>query len=126
MNFRMCQTDHNPPHSYGDCVRASMATLLDDDNFPHVFDEREPEESWRIIREYLATKGKKLAVFQIEDIATMAEDCPDIPYMLCCSTIIGGHAVVGMNGKVIHDPAYAKREIRKYEGTDSWIVFIVV
>jgi hypothetical protein len=120
MKFRNCQTD-------SDCVRACLATLTDDDDVPHVFDGREAILAWQALRDYLATKGKKLAAFCIDDLQYMAEENEGIPYMLLGKQVFGGlHAVVGMNGKVIHDPAAVKRDLTKHPETQSWIVFLVL
>lgn len=113
MEPRMCLTVHNPPRSYGDCIRACIATLTDDDQVPHVFDKREPEESWHQIRSYLKSKGKFLYLTGVEDLVVeFTENNPDMPYMLICEVKGGGdHVMVCKNGKVIHDPAYYKKEI---------------
>ena len=127
MKPRYCQVIHNPPQSYGDCVRACLATLTDDDGIPHVFDERPPEESWKQIRAYLATKGKKLLVFTLESLEDMAETNPDIPYMLLGKQVFGGlHAVVGMNGKILHDPAAVKRDITVHPELNAFVLFVVI
>lgn len=126
MLFRACSTTT-------DCIRACIASLTDDDNVPHVFGvDIEAEKSWADLRHYLASKGRKLAMFAIADMNEMAENNPGIPYMLICTTGLmrESHAVVGMDGKVIHDPAWNSRQIDKYRDADSgeefWIVGIVL
>lgn len=121
MRGRMCNNEQ-------DCIRACIATLTDDDSVPHVFDGRPPEESWRDIRAYLAGRGKKLALFPLDEISFMAENNPDVPYMLLGTKkyTAENHAVVGMNGKVIFDPSYASREMCKHKDFDCWIVAIIL
>jgi hypothetical protein len=128
MNPRSCKTIHNPPESYGDCVRACIATLTDDDSVPHIFDKGiEAEAAWKLLRAYLSTKGKKLAAFTVDNVQEWAEDNPDIPYMLVCGRIDGSnHAVVGINGRVVHDPAWTRVELCKHPTTNSWIIFLVI
>jgi len=113
--------------SGSDCVRACVATLIDQDDVPHLFDGRAGEESWQAMREYLATKGKKLAMFAVDDLETMAIDNPDIPYMLLCG--VGeneNHAIVGMNGKVLFDPAWICRKLEKHTMYNCWIVCLII
>lgn len=121
MRGRMCNNNQ-------DCIRACIATLTDDDNVPHVFDGRPPEESWAALRAYLASVGKKLALFTMDDINDMAENNPDIPYMLMGTTKYSdeNHAVVGMNGKVVFNPSWAGREMLKHKDFNCWIVAVVL
>ena len=118
---RMCNNEK-------DCVRACVATLTDDDNVPHVFDEREPQKSWEALRSYLSSVGKKLIIFTLDDLTFMAEVNPDIPYMLIGSKKYTGesHAVVAMNDKVIFDPSWAARELIKHQEFDCWIIAIIL
>ena len=123
----MCMSMHNPPKTYGDCIRACIAMLTDDDQVPHVFsDIIEPEKSWHQLRSYLETKGKFLFLVGVECHKEMAENNPDIPYMLICGTATGNHAVICLNGKVIHNPAYYPSEITgPPENSDEYVVGII-
>lgn len=107
MNPRICRVKENPPHSYGDCIRACIETILDRDDVPHFFDGRPTEAAWRDLRFWLAEHKKFIAVFPTEDHAgLMKENNPDIPYILLHGTLRGDHAVVCKNGEKIHDPAW--------------------
>ena len=127
MEPRMCLSLHNPPKSYGDCIRACVATLINEDDVPHVFGEQEPEESWRLLREYLATKGKFLAIFSTDEtFEFMKENNRDVPYMLLCQMETGeDHALVCKNDKVIHNPAYYKSAIKGKHSCGFWIICVI-
>ena len=126
MNKRMCQVEHNPPHTYGDCIRACVATLIDRDDVPHTYNGGSPVKAWQDLREYLKLHGKTLSLFEVtEPFFTMAENNPDIPYMLLCKTANADHAVVCKNDVVIHDPSHAKSEIIGEHSLGCWIVCII-
>ena len=127
MEPRMCLTIHNPPKFYGDCIRACIATLTDDDEVPHVFnDKREPEESWKQLRCYLKSKGKFLFLTSVDSLEDMAENNPGIPYMMICGTTNGNHAVLCQDGEIIHNPAYYKSEITgPPEGMKEYVIGFV-
>lgn len=128
MEPRMCMTVHNPPKSYGDCIRACIATLADDDRVPHVFNDETPaEESWHQIRSYLKSVGKFLFLVGVDDpFDETGENNPSIPYMLICGTNNGNHAVICKNGVVVHNPAYYKSEITgPPAGSDEWVIGVV-
>lgn len=128
MEPRMCLSLHNPPQTYGDCIRACIATLTDDDDVPHVFDSREAEECWLDLRNYLAGRNKFLAILVVPDpFEFMEENNQNIAYMLICKTQKGeNHAVVCKNGKIVHDPAYYKSEITgPPEPGEDWFIGIV-
>lgn len=119
MNPRICTVKHNPPESYGDCVRACIATLLDRDDVPHVFkgadirQEKNMMAAWAELRKWMAEHKKFLALFPAEDhVDFMLSNNPDVPYILWCHTSDGNdHTVLCKNGKVIHDPAWYRSEI---------------
>ena len=128
MEPRMCLSLHNPPKSYGDCVRACIATLTDDDEVPHVFGgDVKPEESWRQLREYLKTKNKFLLLVSVEDpFEQQEEDNHGIPFMLMCRTLRGDHAVICQSGEVVHHPDYYPAEIiGPSQGMDYWVIGVV-
>lgn len=133
MKPRMCMTVHNPPKSYGDCIRACIATLTDDDKVPHVFTGNvESVCPWGQLRAYLKTKGKFLFLTTVEDpFEEFTEENPDIAFMLMCRTAKGNHAVICKNGVVVHNPSYYKSEIigppkvMDDDIEDKWVVGII-
>lgn len=109
MKPRYCEVPHDPPHSYGDCIRACVATIIDRDDVPHVFDDDNIEEGWRSMRSYLASHGKFMAIFAIDDEPHefMRDNNANIPYILIGSSLGKvDHAVVCRDDRVIHDPGY--------------------
>jgi 2-phosphoglycerate kinase len=97
---------------YGDCIRACVATLIDRDDVPHLFDGRPFEDAWKAMREYLTLQGKFIALFAEEDHAElMTENNPGVPYILFHATSQGNHVVICEDGKVVHDPAWYKMQI---------------
>jgi len=114
MKLRMCEKVHEPPFSYGDCMRACVSTLINDDNVPHVFDGKcTHEESWQRLRDYLKSKGKFLFFIELDDPFDFMKDYnTDIPYILIHSSKSGNHAVICVNDIILHDPSYYKQEIK--------------
>jgi len=104
---RNCTVKDNPPESYGDCIRACIATILNRDDVPHVFDGRPYLDAWRSLRDWLSIIGKTIAVFPAADHKEfMTENNPGVPYILLHGTLRGDHAVLCRNGEKIHDPAW--------------------
>lgn len=106
MRPRFCEVPHNPPFSYGDCIRACIATMIDRDDVPHVFDDGNARAAWGCMRSYLALHGKFIALFAIDHshAELMSGENNGVPYLLLGGTETGDHAVVCLNGEVIHNP----------------------
>ncbi len=127
MNPRICTVKHNPPETFGDCVRACIATMIDRDDVPHVFDSRPILTSWSQIRGWLAVHGKSLAIFPVEEHGDfMRENNPGVPYILFCSAFRGGdHAVICKDGEVIHDPAWYRTAINGPHSMGCYVIGII-
>lgn len=127
MQPRVCQVKHDPPRSYGDCIRACLATMLDRDDVPHVFDGRENEQSWYDLRAWLKSIKRTLFIADLAEnpFEFMGQNNPDIPYMLFCSSGNCDHAVVCEGNKVIHNPAWYKQKIDGPHSLGVWIVCII-
>ena len=126
MQPRICTVKHNPPESYGDCIRACIATMIDRDDVPHVFDGRPPENAWAALRAYL--KSIKLTLFVtdiLEPFEYMAINNPDIPYMLLCQSGGVNHAIVCRGGEVVHNPAWYKQAVSGPHSQGFYIVGII-
>jgi hypothetical protein len=129
MEKRYCSVPHNPPHTYGDCIRACLATLIDDDKFPHFFNGiTETEEVWGKIRNYLKGKGNLLILFSISDVKEFSEVNPDLTFMVMGITqnhLL--HAVLCKDNKVVHDPARITKTFTDIKPIEQgeWIIGII-
>lgn len=121
-----CRSIHNPPKSYGDCIRACVASMTGDERVPHVFDDRPACDSWQALRDYLRDKGHGIALFAVDDpFEEMAENNAGILYMLLCRTHNSDHAVLCRNGMVVHDPSNIPSEIVGKHSSGFWIVGVI-
>lgn len=127
MKLYNCQTPHNPPHSYGDCVRACVATLMQDENVPHVFGNHNNETSWKKLREYIGLKGKKLALFPLDSdpFTFMGETNAGVQYILMGFNGSANHAVVCCGSKVLHNPSTSAIPNKPTE-FGVWIVGVIL
>lgn len=125
---RNCHVKHNPPYQYADCVRACVATMIDRDDVPHVFDGRAFDKAWQDLRIWLRIMyGKTLSIFPTEDHAEfMKENNPGTAYMLLCSASSGGdHAIICRDGARIHDPAWYKSAEYKQHSLGCYFICII-
>lgn len=120
MKHHKNQCEHNPPHSYGDCHRSCVATILglDPSEVPHFYDGCEPntEEGATLgaarIEAFLRERNLREAhVLYSGDtplstvLEVTADMCKDVAFILGGQTHRnGGHSVVVMNGEIINDP----------------------
>ncbi len=126
MNFRNCVVKHNPPHTYGDCIRACVATLIDRDDVPHTFDSRPVEEAWGDLRAYLQSINLNLFIgaFSDDPREFMSENNDSVYYILLCSNSDTNHAVVCRGKEVVHNPSWYKTAISG--PTEIGVYFVVV
>lgn len=111
-----------------DCVAACIRSLINDDNVPNFVDGvRKSPEIWGLLRDYLKTKRKTLALFTVQDPWEFMEEVnPGIYYILLCQ-VTGGddHAVVCKNGQVVFDPSPIERHIIGPHSSGMWIVAVI-
>ena len=90
---------HDPPRSWGDCLRASVASLLGvgRDQVPHFLDKG-VVEWWPAFATWMAERGLYVNE-QPADLVT-----PPGYYLAFGRTGGEGHCVVGKAGKVAFDP----------------------
>lgn len=124
---RNCHVKHNPPQSYGDCIRACLATMLNRDDVPHLYDGRPFDIFWRDLRLWLQVMaGKTISLFMTENHAEyMRELNPDIAYLLLCNSMSGDHAIVCRNGERIHDPAWYRAAEYKPHSIGCYVIGII-
>lgn len=123
----MCKVNHNPPHSYGDCVRACVATIIDRDDVPHAF-TGDAEDAWNKLRKYLKLSGKTISLFSLENAREeMKLNNPDVVYMLIGETNAGVyHAVVAQGVETLHNPSIMGGDVEKpISMIEGYIVAII-
>ncbi len=123
MKFQDCIT----PEPHGDCWRACIATITGAaieavPNFMHIDagpvvagGKRLADEGLRLTREWLAPQG--LSLFETycsagwslnELLDTFSKPNPGVPIIVCGfpkADPSEGHAVIAMDGKIVHDPS---------------------
>ncbi len=132
-----CIVKHDPPNSYGDCIRAAVASILNierTEDVPH-FAHDDPDEvtALKRLKEWLLTRG--LAPFftmfdgsaSLEDVL-MSIDAfnPGIYYLLFGRSQNEDHVVVGCGGKIVHDPSWYSSSITGPNSNGHWVVMIFV
>lgn len=127
---------HDPPNSYGDCVRACVASILNmpAELVPHFYhDGCDGVEGTRRMRAYLATLGYGLNGVQYsgealvtEVLEIMRENATDIYYILIAANASGDHAIVCKNDQIEFDPAWFVEPIIGPHSDGLWSVFMLV
>lgn len=108
------QVKHNPPHSYGDCFRACLASVLERDDVPHFMEDGGSDdwhadvEAWLNPRGYsfidipfAAPEGYKLETL----LEVIGHANPGVYYLLGAVSPGGRHCVVCLDKAIVHDPA---------------------
>lgn len=134
-----CRVKHDPEAgTYGDCVRACIASLLDVPNPEHVphfyHDNCDATEGIRRMREYLRSVG--YAIFAVaydgsisrdELMSIMEQNNPDAHYMLLGQTEPGNdHAVICKGGKQVHDPSWIPSSVKLPHSAGIWMIAALV
>ena len=137
MTPEICTVKHDPANgTYGDCVRACVASILDLDSeaVPHFYhDDADGAIIQRRMIDFLAPIG--LAPFVIhypgalnrdELFALLGEVNPAGHYMLFGSFPQGGdHVIVCKGGEVVHDPAWAHAPLINPGSNGYWTVMVL-
>lgn len=131
-----CQVKHDPPNSYGDCLRACIATVLDMDpqEVPHFADGgASGDEAMWWLRGWAKTHG--LAPFitafpgdvSMADLLEMQRTVnPDSVYVLFGGTSGGGdHCVVCKGGEVVHNPAWYHSSLVGPLSNGTWQILVM-
>lgn len=131
-----CLTRHNPPDTYGDCVRACIASMLElpATDVPHFYrDGCDAETGTQRMREYLATLGY-CAFYVAYDGGSSLDELqrvmmqinPGITYMLFGSTEDCDHIVICRDGITLHDPAWVRVPIIGPSSNGFWGIMVLV
>lgn len=132
-----CRVRHDPPHTYGDCVRACVASLMDlqSEEVPHFYHDNAPGDvalgerftDWLAARGYTPFfVGYDGSMTCDEVLAGMAELNSTVHYMLFGSTESGGHVVVCRGGAIVHDPSWYSSPLVGPGKDGMWAVCAIV
>ena len=137
----MCRSPHRPPSSYGDCLRACIATVMDIDwqDVPHFADAGvSGAQSRAAARQWLNGHRLTVTAFAMPDepldavLHWMETENPDTTWLLFGSTARpgspdsgGDHVVVCQGGEVVHDPAWIPTSIKQVGSCGYWEIWVV-
>lgn len=140
-----CTTTHRPPSSYGDCLRACIATVMDmpPEQVPHFADlGATGQEALASARRWLAGHGLTIATFALpgseplsEVMDFMEQTNPTVTWLLFGSTThpdvleaASLHVNVCQGGRVVHDPAWVPNSIKspyRERGESVWQIWVI-
>jgi hypothetical protein len=133
-----CRVKHDPKNgTYGDCLRASVASLLDiepPELVPHFADggasaelTHERLRTWALSQGLVPFIIAYAGEYPLEDVLQAMENSnPGIAYLLFGRTSENPHVVCCGKGKVIHDSAWVKSPIVAPTIDGYWVVMIFV
>jgi hypothetical protein len=136
MTPTLCRVKHDPPNTYGDCIRACIAAMLDitnADDVPHFLaDGPDTATAFKRIADYLSTRGYVPfysgfdASLHVDELKMhMKDNNPDVHYILFGETTAGiNHAVVCRGAEVVNDPAWFQQSIVK-PGASNWLIMVI-
>lgn len=137
MTPAMCRVKHDPPRSYGDCLRACVATVMDvgPETMPHFADmAATADEALASARRWLGEYGWTVACFafpgseSLDDLlAYMGEINSTVTWLLFGSTGPDGgdHVNVCQGGKIVHDPAWSPTSIKSPTSAGIWQIWVI-
>lgn len=130
-----CTVKDDPANgSYGDCVRACVASILEmeSEQVPHFFHDEDGERANMEMQKWLAEHGMIAAFIgfpgnlSFEQLAAhMTGTYMNRDYMLWCQCGSGDHALVARNDAIIHNPAWYKQAVTGPHSSGYWIVVIL-
>ena len=133
MKYDFCTVRHNPPETYGDCMRACVSTLIGN-NPPHFFhDGCDGDTGANRLNEWLAQFGYISAWTYFTDDYTLDEimhmhghNNPGVPAILIGSNRYDeAHCVCIEGGELLHDPSLNRCTVTDPQCGYWSIVYIV-
>lgn len=126
----ICKVRDNPPTTYGDCISACVASIMEIDDAPHFYFDGDGERGFNRMRLWLLDKGRIPAYFTLSGDFTLTSVLENAKAyktecMLFCQTKSGDHCIVIGNGKVLHDPAWYKTEIIGPHSSGYWLIIVL-
>jgi len=135
VNYEHCRVKHDPPHTYGDCLRACVASVMELDytqvsHFMH--DNPEPSVAMQRLRDWLAPFGEAPFIMHLPGepleliLDHMAQLNPTSVYLLFGGTRGGGgHVVVCKGGKIEWNPSWTDEPLIGPGAGDVWQVMVL-
>lgn len=121
--------------SYGDCVRACVATILDlpSEVVPHFYHDGDGDAGLKRMREWLSERDRALFIaayagqYTLYDVlTTIGAQNPDATYMLFGATASGeNHCVVCQGDKVVWNPSWGKTPLVRETDAGVWVVGVI-
>lgn len=132
-----CQVMHNPPDTYGDCLRACIATICNVENIndvPHFAHGGDGEHANERMKAFLLTRGlrpfyvaipaQSATIDQVFEQQKLAN--ADIDYLLFCKCGGNEHALICRNDHVIHNPSLSQSAISGPGFDGLWVIVVLV
>ena len=125
---------HDPPHSYGDCLRACIASVMDQpiEQVPHFAAHGATgDEAMVKVRQHLVPMAPFIVAWPgdiaLGDLHEMQRvHTPHRSYILFGGTHNGGdHCVVCQGGEIVHNPAWYGCNIVGPLSNGTWQVLVV-
>lgn len=126
---------HNPPESYGDCMRACYAILLDKkvEEVPHFLERGIITEGLneKQIKSWLYKQGYYQATFLFAcEVSQLLDNMeyynPNVFYILGCASVTADHSVVCKGGNVVCDPGLGEnKELQKDSLGYLWVTILI-
>jgi hypothetical protein len=120
--------------SYGDCVRACIASMLEltSAEVPHFFETGDGEYCNTFMQQWLAERGLIAAFIGLpgkmsreEMFYHMISTYHDRYYMLWADFGSGDHAVVCRNDEIEHNPAWYRTPMEGPHSSGMWITILL-
>lgn len=134
MRYEHCRVRHEPPNSYGDCLRACVASVLDLswEDVPHfVQDNPSPHTAIARLRHWLTAHNLAPFTMQLpgepldEVLSYMGQMNPSSVYLLFGGTDDGDHVVVCKGGRIEWNPSWTKDRLVGPGTGDVWQVMVM-
>lgn len=138
MKPQWTEYQHNPPHSYGDCLRACIASLLEVPRalVPHFnIDGAHGPELWQRINSWLHNEHSLLMFgvgwtgdIELDTIVeVVSNNNPGIHFMVIGALSDGTpHCCIYRDGEMVHDPATWQTGGLVKALDDIWSVIVLV
>lgn len=131
-----CRVKHDPPNSYGDCLRASVASILSVpfvEDVPHFAYDGNSDENLPRLRAYLAEKHLTCAIMAFPDDVShemimqyMHFANPGFNYLLFGATDTADHVVICRDGEIIHDTSWFPQPLTNAGSSGMWHVIVFI